>query len=76
MTSTTDHMLSQIATERFFIDSNVLIYSYDSAEPDKRSVAQQLIASLVGNGTGFLSVQALGEFFVLSHSPHPKSPLY
>ena len=64
MTSTTDHMLSQNATERFFIDSNVLIYSYDSAEPDKRSVAQQLIASLVGNGTGFLSVQVLGEFFV------------
>ena len=51
-------------TDRFFIDSNVLVYSYDSADPDKRSVAQQLIADLVGNRNGFISVQVLGEFFV------------
>ena len=64
MISTTGLMLIQNATDRFFIDSNVLVYSYDSAEPDKRSVAQQLIAGLVGNGNGFISVQVLGEFFV------------
>lgn len=64
MTSTTDLMLIQNATERFFIDSNVLIYSYDSAEPEKQHVAQQLIAGLMANGNGALSVQVLGEFFV------------
>ena len=51
-------------TDRFFIDSNVLVYSYDSADLDKRSVAQQLIADLVGKRNGFISVQVLGEFFV------------
>ena len=62
MISTID--LTRNTTDRFFIDSNVLVYSYDSADPDKRSVAQQLIADLVGNRNGFISVQVLGEFFV------------
>ena len=62
MISTID--LTRNTTDRFFIDSNILVYSYDSADPDKRSVAQQLIADLVGNRNGFISVQVLGEFFV------------
>ena len=49
--------------DRFFIDSNILVYSYDDAEPGKKSLAQEIIASLARNGSGALSVQVLGEFF-------------
>ena len=75
MTSTIDLMLTQNATDRFFIDSNVLIYSYDRSEPDKRSRAQELIAGFSQNGNGVLSVQVLGEFFsiVTRRIPNPLS---
>ena len=75
MTSTIGLMLTQNPTDRFFIDSNVLIYSYDRSEPDKRSRAQELIAGLSQNGNGVLSVQVLGEFFsiVTRRIPNPLS---
>ena len=63
MTSTIGLTLTENATDRFFIDSNILVYSYDSAEPVKRALAQEIIASLVRNENGVLSVQVLGEFF-------------
>ena len=75
MTSTTGLMLMQNATDRFFIDSNVLVYSYDRAEPDKQSRAQELIAGFFQNANGILSVQVLGEFFsvVTRRIPNPLS---
>ena len=64
MTSTTGLMLIQNTTDRFFVDSNILIYMYDNSEPQKRLLAEELVTSLVVNGNGFISVQVLGEFFV------------
>ena len=61
MISTID--LTANATDRFFIDANVLVYLSDTSEPVKRSLARELLASLVRNGNGVLSVQVLGEYF-------------
>ena len=63
MTSTTGQRPISSATDRSFIDSNVLIYSYDSADPHKQSVAAALIADILMQGNGAVSVQVLGEFF-------------
>ena len=56
-------MLIQNATERFFIDSNVLVYMYDTSEPEKQPFAEKLVTSLMENGNAVVSVQVLGEFF-------------
>ena len=63
MTSTTGLMVIQNATDRFFIDSNVLVYMYDTSELQKQSLAEELVSTLLENGNAVLSVQVLGEFF-------------
>ena len=63
MTSTTGQRPISNATNKFFVDSNVLIYSYDSADPRKQSVAAGLVADILRQGNGAVSVQVLGEFF-------------
>lgn len=51
-----------IAAEvRTFVDTNVLVYAVDRADPIKREQAQQLLGSLQDF---VLSAQVLGEFYV------------
>lgn len=71
MTSTTDLITN--TNDRFFIDSNLLVYMCDSAELQKQPLAETLITSLVRNRNGALSVQVLGEFFsiVTRRIPRP-----
>ena len=75
MTSTTDLVLTSNPTERYFIDSNILIYAYNDAEPQKKLVASELIASILENRNAVVSVQVLGEFFrvVTRRIPRPIS---
>ena len=56
-------MLTENPNERFFIDSNILIYSYDRADPHKQSIATALIANLLIQENAVVSAQVLGEFF-------------
>lgn len=56
-------MVIQNATERLFIDANVLVYMCDTSEQQKQHLAEEVITSLVRNRNGALSVQVLGEFF-------------
>ena len=46
------------------IDTNVLVYAYDHAEPRKQRRALQVLDELAGSGEGRLSAQVLSEFFV------------
>jgi predicted nucleic acid-binding protein len=46
----------------FLVDTNVLIYAYDAADPAKRQRALDVLAALT-TGRGALSVQVLGEFY-------------
>lgn len=49
---------------RRFVDTNVLVYAYDDAEPAKRSVAVDLLEDLWERREGALSIQVLAEFYV------------
>ena len=63
MTSTTDLMPIENPNERFFIDSNVLVYMYDTSEPRKQRLSEELVKGLLRIENGAVSVQVLGEFF-------------
>lgn len=44
-----------------FIDSNVLVYAYDSQHPPKQKIAQSILRKAM-QGEGLISTQVLGEF--------------
>ena len=44
-----------------FIDTNIIFYAFDRAEPAKRAVARQTLADLKEGGNGVLSTQVLLE---------------
>lgn len=52
-----------MSDERCFVDTNVLIYAYDSQAGAKQQRAQQRLSALWESNTGVLSVQVLQEFF-------------
>ncbi|HUP64041.1 MAG TPA: PIN domain-containing protein [Thermoanaerobaculia bacterium] len=47
-----------------FVDTNILVYADDRAQPAKQSRAQDLIRQLIRERTGRLSTQVLAEYFV------------
>jgi len=49
---------------REFVDTNVLVYAFDSSAGSKQTTARTLLERLWQTGTGCLSVQVLQEFFV------------
>jgi predicted nucleic acid-binding protein len=51
-------------TDRILVDTNVLVYAYDRAEPAKQARAAQVLDVLATSGTGMLTTQVLAEFFV------------
>ena len=51
------------AADRFFVDTNVLLYSADSRQPDKQAQARAWLALLWENAAGRLSWQVLHEFY-------------
>lgn len=58
------------------IDTNILVYSVDLAEPKKQKAARELMGLLQFQQQGCLSVQCIGEFFnVVSHGKLPRMTL-
>ena len=53
-----------------FLDSNVLVYTADSSEPDKQAIARAVIASNAIESDIVISTQVLQEFY---WGPHPAS---
>lgn len=51
-------------TERTFVDTNVLVYLYDSGHPSKSRAAADLLAGLWREQSGRTSVQVLNELYV------------
>ena len=47
----------------FLVDTNVLVYSYDAADPSKRRRAIDTLRRLYSSARGCLSVQVLSEFY-------------
>jgi predicted nucleic acid-binding protein len=51
-------------SDRVFLDSNVLVYLFDSDTPDKQSTARALLDELSRDSILVLSTQVLQEFYV------------
>jgi predicted nucleic acid-binding protein len=51
--------------DRVFLDTNVLVYAYDSSEPVKQKLAQELLRTGLRSGLSCVSAQVLGELFVV-----------
>jgi predicted nucleic acid-binding protein len=49
--------------DRFFLDTNILVYAYDRHDPRKQEIAQSLLIDGMENESAALSVQVLSEFF-------------
>lgn len=47
-----------------FLDTNVLVYANDAAEPDKQQIARKLLTDVLHAENGVISVQVLSEFWV------------
>jgi predicted nucleic acid-binding protein len=47
-----------------FVDTNVLVYAYDSAAGDKRRAARSVLSELWRTGDGLISTQVLQELYV------------
>jgi len=50
-------------TDKIFLDTNVLVYAYDTRDASKQKKAQEILSSAISRDAYFLSVQVLGEFF-------------
>ncbi len=49
-------------SDRYFIDTNIFVYSFDAKSAAKREIARDLIASALEKGTGIISFQVIQEF--------------
>jgi predicted nucleic acid-binding protein len=49
-------------TDRYFVDTNVLVYARDSSEPQKHALAVEWMHTLWSQGAGRLSFQVLQEY--------------
>jgi predicted nucleic acid-binding protein len=50
---------------RYFVDTNLLVYAYDSSAGNKWELASDLVTSLWKHGTGVISTQVVQELFVI-----------
>ena len=46
-----------------FLDTNVIVYAYDTSDPVKQASAQALLRDAARHRNGAISTQVLGEFF-------------
>lgn len=63
-------------TEPVFVDTNVLIYRFDSSEPDKQRRCERWVEHLWSERAGRLSIQVLQELYVnlTRKLDHPLEP--
>jgi predicted nucleic acid-binding protein len=61
---------------RFFIDTNIFVYSFDQTAPSKSAVASQLIRKALTTQKGVISFQVVQEFLnvALRRFARPMSP--
>lgn len=48
---------------RFFLDTNVFVYSLDKSSPEKQQRATQLVREAIASSKGIVSYQVVQEFF-------------
>jgi len=60
------------APERFFLDTNILVYTFDSRSPLKRARANALVARALDTRLGIISYQVVQEFLNVATRKFPK----
>lgn len=60
---------------KIFIDTNILIYAMDKADPIKQEKIRFLLRSIQENQTGVISTQVLQEFYIVSTKKLGLDPL-
>jgi len=50
-------------SDRFFLDTNVLVYALTKSDLSKRAVAMRLLTDAIESGKGIISFQIVQEFF-------------
>jgi len=62
--------------DRFFLDTNLLIYAVDSSDPAKQSIALEWVTTAQQTGQGILSYQVVQEWFnvVMRKAAIPLNP--
>jgi predicted nucleic acid-binding protein len=50
-------------SDKFFLDTNIFIYTFDSREPGKQQKADELVSNALNTGNGIISFQVIQEFF-------------
>ena len=58
--------------DKFFIDTNILVYAYDVSSGGKHHIARNIVTDLWNSRAGALSIQVLQEFFVNVTKKIPK----
>jgi predicted nucleic acid-binding protein len=48
--------------DKFFLDTNILIYSFDDHQPEKQKISRGLIRMAIEKGIGCISYQVIQEF--------------
>ena len=51
-------------SDRYFIDTNIIVYAHDNNFPAKQLKAQDIIFTGIRENSGVISAQVLSEFFV------------
>jgi predicted nucleic acid-binding protein len=57
-------MTSTIASDRSFVDTNIIVYAYDLDAGEKHTRSREIVAALWTSRTGALSTQVLQELYV------------
>jgi predicted nucleic acid-binding protein len=60
------------SADKVFIDTNILVYAYDTSAGIKHQKARKILADLWDSGLGVVSTQVLQEFFVTVTRKLPK----
>ncbi len=55
-------------SDRYFLDTNIIVYSFESGEPRKARLSRELMARAIGDGAGMISTQVIQEFLNLALS--------
>ena len=57
---------------RFFLDTNIFVYTFDAHAPAKAKKAGQLIRRAADTGEGIISYQVVQEFFNVAFRRFPQ----
>lgn len=63
---------SSMRERKVFLDTNIIIYAYDSSAGKKHEIARKILIELWDSGLGVISTQVLQEFFINVTKKIPK----